>query len=800
MTFNEARSEVHRTKARLQGINSSLRRRGVSETDMIVLERKAQRIYQHELRKSETTKARKFHDLISEKGGLTFVNRNPRRSSTTGATVINLTSQPLSREETGVLQLGSKYSIAPPKPPVLELAVKSQMASDIAIKQADQRGITGDDITTFLNKAETILTRASNRPQPKPPKDLTDSLQSLTRDNAKVIVPADKAKALVVINKTDYTAALLRSLQSPVYEEVASDPAEVFAGRFNEHLLTALAGPAVRGRRRDKMLKENDSEGYQLYRRLSKTHGRSGPFYGLVKTHKYPVPPTTEEERLHWIANLKLRPICPAHRGADYELTKHLTACLKVLPRPPHSISSPLEVLDMLQNMDHATSSCRLVSLDVEAMFPSIPTQAAISLIRTMLQDNRDALSDVTCLKPDAIADLLSLSIQNCHAVVQDGDRARWFRQTSGLAMGKSYSPVVADIYMGHWELDLELSAANCGGRVHSFCRYADDYLVLFQGSEDTLSAWVNLLNSKDPNIRVTTDVEANRQLPYLDILITRQEDRFCTKVYRKECNTNQVPAFTSYTETRYLRSAIRSDCIRAIRYCTTIKARQKEFDFIRQKFRHHGYPISFIESTIKKAQADLKLKARALPSPPSSTSPAAPVRVSVPFAGSCFYQLKREASKIGIQLVSKPSLTIGSLLCSKAKHHLPKLQQSNVIYRIECSCQVNGDPVVYIGETDRELGTRVREHRESWAGAVRSRANTSAFSAHRDCSPAFDDVKILNRANHHQLRLLLESAYIRTVGRREAVLVSPNDANVNRNSGALLHDRWLPIIRRFCQ
>ncbi|KAF0311069.1 Cytochrome P450 3A31 [Amphibalanus amphitrite] len=67
---------------------------------------------------------------------------------------------------------------------------------------------------------------------------------------------------------------------------------------------------------------------------------------------------------------------------------------------------------------------------------------------------------------------------------------------------------------------------------------------------------------------------------------------------------------------------------------------------------------------------------------------------------------LKREASKIGIQLVSKPSLTIGSLLCSKAKHHLPKLQESNVVYKIECSCQVDGDPVVYIGETDPMLST----------------------------------------------------------------------------------------------
>ena len=88
---------------------------------------------------------------------------------------------------------------------------------------------------------------------------------------------------------------------------------------------------------------------------------------------------------------------------------------------------------------------------------------------------------------------------------------------------------------------------------------------------------------------------------------------------------------------------------------------------------------------------------------------------------------------------------------------------------------------------------------RESWTGAVRSKAASSAFSTHRDCTPSFDDVKILNRAAHHQMRLLLESAYIRTVGRRQTVLVSPNDSNVNRNSGTLLQDRWLPVIRSFC-
>jgi len=110
---------------------------------------------------------------------------------------------------------------------------------------------------------------------------------------------------------------------------------------------------------------------------------------------------------------------------------------LKILPKPPNSISSPLQVLEMLKDLSHTASSCRLVSLDVEAMFPSIPTSQAVPLIQDLLQTHHDALAEVTSLKPVAVADLLQLSINNCQAVIQDGDRQRWFRQTSGLAMGR---------------------------------------------------------------------------------------------------------------------------------------------------------------------------------------------------------------------------------------------------------------------------------------------------------------------------------------------------------------------------
>jgi len=146
-----------------------------------------------------------------------------------------------------------------------------------------------------------------------------------------------------------------------------------------------------------------------------------------------------------------------------------------------------------------------------------------------------------------------------------------------------------------------------------------------------------------------------------------------------------------------------------------------------------------------------------------------------------------------------EPQLTVGSILCSKAKHKLAREQTSNLVYLIECSCTIDGEPVIYIGETDRELQTRVKEHRDSWEGRVKSRSEASAFSDHRACTPAFDRAEILAHATNPQIRLLLTSAFIRTVGRRETILTSLNDANVNRNSGTRLQDRWLPIIRPYC-
>ena len=64
--------------------------------------------------------------------------------------------------------------------------------------------------------------------------------------------------------------------------------------------------------------------------------------------------------------------------------------------------------------------------------------------------------------------------------------------------------------------------------------RYVDDSFLMFK-SEDQITLFQDYLNNKHPNIKFSCECENNRNLPFLDCLLTRKNDKFETFTYRKE-------------------------------------------------------------------------------------------------------------------------------------------------------------------------------------------------------------------------------------------------------------------------
>ena len=103
-------------------------------------------------------------------------------------------------------------------------------------------------------------------------KDEQQALKRLKNDKDIVILPADKGRVTVVMNKTDYhdkMDALVNDKQT--YEELKRDPTPTLQRKLNSKILT---------------LKKTDAIDTQRYYRLRCSVPQPPKLYGLPKLHK----------------------------------------------------------------------------------------------------------------------------------------------------------------------------------------------------------------------------------------------------------------------------------------------------------------------------------------------------------------------------------------------------------------------------------------------------------------------------------------------------------------------------------
>ena len=130
----------------------------------------------------------------------------------------------------------------------------------------------------------------------------------------------------------------------------------------------------------------------------------------------------------------------------------------------------------------------------------------------------------------------LDLSVTNLTRFVCDSffiSNGLLFGQVEGLGMGIPLGPTFANIFMSFMEskwLD------ECPPYFKPmYCRrYVDDSFLFFK-SEDQITHFQNYLNNKHPNIKFTCELEKNRNLAFLDCLVTRKINKFETQHIEKK-------------------------------------------------------------------------------------------------------------------------------------------------------------------------------------------------------------------------------------------------------------------------
>ena len=120
--------------------------------------------------------------------------------------------------------------------------------------------------------------------------------------------------------------------------------------------------------------------------------------------------------------------------------------------------------------------------------------------------------------------------------------------------MGSPVSVVVAEIVMQNIE---ERALTTCRQTIPLWLRYVDDTFTAVH--KDEIDEFHDHLNEQNADIQFTREVEEDGKLPFLDCLVSRDENTLRTTVYRKPTHTDRLLDESSYNPTSHKATTIKS-------------------------------------------------------------------------------------------------------------------------------------------------------------------------------------------------------------------------------------------------
>ena len=564
--------------------------------------------------------------------------------------VRNISSRPLDKTETQVLSYGLKHSVTPKRIPT-EAIVSSVEA--VLSRQRELSESAKDNIRSRI--ASTI--QSASLPDSNLTKDERQALKRLKTDENIVILPADKGRVTVVMDKTDYydkMDALVNDKQT--YQVLKRDPTPALQRKLNSKLLD---------------LKKTDAIDIQRYNRLRCRVPQPPKLYGLPKLHK---------------PNIPMRPIVSFCGSPTYQLSKYLTTVLKPLTdESRHKLQSTENFIDAIKTVQ-VPDDYKLVSFDVKSLFTSIPLQLALDCTETAINNSTIELP----LPTDDLMDLLNLCLTSTYFQYN----GKHYKQLHGTAMGSPVSVVVAEIVMQNIE---ERALATYKRTLPLWLRYVDDTFTAVH--KDEIDDFHEHLNGQNADIQFTKEIEENGKIPFLDCLVTRDKNELRTTIYRKPTHTDRLLDQSSYNPTSHKATTIRTLTRRAQLVCDSPDSLTDENKYLDNVFNKNNYNRDFIRhNTYRNSE------------PNATNTNATPVTTAtIPYIKGTSETIARILQPYNIRVAHKPITTLRQLLTNVKDKDEPS-DRRGAVYKIKCcDCQAT-----YIGETGRNLNVRLTEHKRA--------------------------------------------------------------------------------------
>ena len=265
-----------------------------------------------------------------------------------------------------------------------------------------------------------------------------------------------------------------------------------------------------------------------------------------------------------------------------------------------------------------------------------------------------------------------------------------------------------------------------------------------------------------------TFEVKKTNKLSFLDVLVSREEERFSTSLYRKPTFSGLYTNFDSFISVNYKRGLIYCLLFRVFTLTVDWKKFHDEVQFLKGIFRKNLFPQHFIDQCIK-----LFLDNKVKPAIKQNIEKQK-LKISLPFLGRYSNEMKRRISSLAsnylvdtkVEIIWNSQRKLRNLFSFKDR--LPVHLRSKILYRFTC----NGCNSIYLGKTKRHFLVRAYEH---LGLSVRTgnkftynptNDNNTSILTHlnqsTNCNGSLDNFKIIGRANNDFFLRIKESLLIK--------------------------------------
>lgn len=167
-----------------------------------------------------------------------------------------------------------------------------------------------------------------------------------------------------------------------------------------------------------------------------------------------------------------------------------------------------------------------------------------------------------------------------------------FYRQKKGVAMGSVVGPVLADMAIA----PADQLISNIKGVLY-FGRYVDDVIVLYDMSMTNVKFIKDIANSYHTDIKFTVEEEKNGCLPFLDVVITRNDNSLTFKSYKKQCYVDVLMNYRSLVPEHVKMNSFRMDLNKIYNRTSKWEDQMDEYQQLLKSMLNNGYPIKKLDS-----------------------------------------------------------------------------------------------------------------------------------------------------------------------------------------------------------